>query len=307
MLRNSGDLLRQLQQCKFDIVLHGHKHKPQFARLELNADGIDPYPLIVVAAGSTAKNDEDPANNTVRQIRIEANGRLTFETIENGQAPDTEDGYREEVTKLKQRAFSRARERTKCISGTNYREIKIDHLGNMSNVFRVERLRLLRGGDPLNGFPLSILVPSHAQKFEELIRPEDDSQHRIKRICWRDRDGTLHPLDRVPNDRDGGCCWIEFSEPLEPTRELSFGVCYRISNSIAMTSWELAERSRLHRSHDPNYEWVGRYISHPTDRLTMHLEFPQELEAVRPMLRCRRHPNYPDFPLTFLPNIAGTS
>jgi hypothetical protein len=304
VLKNSGDLLHELGQHKFDLVLHGHKHKPQFARLELSPDGADPYPLMVIAGGSTAKNDVDPADNTLRLIKTEANGLLTVETIEHGQPNDDEEIiYREEIAKLKQRAFSRARERTKRVCSHLHQEVAIDSNGNVSNVIRIEQLRLLRGAEPVEGLPLRLVVPRYAPHFDDLIQISDDSRDIIKEVCWRDRAGDVHSLNKIPVDRDGGYYWIKFNERLAPGRSLQpFSIRYPQSNIIAMSSWELAERARLDPNQDRHNESVWRYVSHPADRLTMRLKFPSELEDVQINLRCRRHPNYPDFPLTFLPD-----
>jgi hypothetical protein len=110
VLRNGGDLLHELQQQKFDLVLHGHKHRPQFARIELRVDDPEGYPLMVLAAGSTSKKDEDTSDNTLRLIKTEPNGRLIVETLEAGE-PLTKEPYREPLSVLKRRAFSRAVER----------------------------------------------------------------------------------------------------------------------------------------------------------------------------------------------------
>jgi predicted MPP superfamily phosphohydrolase len=304
VLRNSGDVLQELQRHKFDLVLHGHRHKPQFARLELNADGRDPYPLTVLAAGSTAKRDEEMADNTLRLISTEPNGRMTVDTIESGQPDDTEDPYREDLTHVKQRAFSRARERTKRLCNLIRWETKIDVVGNMRNISEVRKLRLLRGAEPVDGLPVGIAIPPHGQHFDELIQLDDDCRDHMQ-VYWRAKDGRLHNLNAVPEDGEG-CCWFRLNQRLEPgSRPFSYCIRTAASNSIAMNSWELAERSRISEG-DPNHESIWRYVSHPADRLTMRLELPPELADTRPVLRCLRPRLYPDFPNTFVPDVVRT-
>lgn len=302
VLRNSGDLLRQLQQHKFDLVLHGHKHRSQFARLELNADGVDPYPLTVLGAGSTAKADEARANNTLRLIETEPNGRLVVRTIECGEAwGDDEEPYREELSKLKQRAFSRARELTKRTAALMRFENRIDPVGHVYITTEVRKLRLLRGAEAVNGFPFLIGLPAHGQRIDDLVQlyPEFRDAMRVK---WRAKDERLYDLDHIPENQHGHY-WIELKQILEPgsSRTINYRIDNAVANSIAMNSWVLAKQARAdHR----DYEYVWRYVAYPIDRLVLRLVLPENLGDVRPEFRCRRAPSYPEFPLTFLPDVA---
>lgn len=169
VLRNSGDLLHQLQHRKFDIVLHGHKHKQQFALLQIDASRTDSYPLIVLAGGSTAKDDEQRADNTLRLIRTEASGRLIIETIENGQPDENTNPFRESLPRVKQRSIIRALERTKRASSLIRWEAKIDSVGNSRNATHVSELRSLRDGGQISGTPIGIAVSPYGQPFENLI------------------------------------------------------------------------------------------------------------------------------------------
>ena len=300
--------MQHLEQHKFDLVLHGHKHKAQFARLELSAGRADPYPLMVLAGGSAARRDTALADNTLRLITTEPNGLLTIETVKSGHASDDpDDVYREEITKLKQRAFSRARERAKRTCSLLHRDIKIDSLGNVSNVLRIEQLRLLRDAETVEGIPIGLVIPPMGSALMISSRLMKISRDTIKEICWRDSKGDCHPLNKIPDTRDG-YCWVQFNEPLRPGGKASkpFSIRYPLANIIAMSTWEAGERARVNSKQDDNTESVWRYVSHPADMLKVRLEFPPELKNVQPRLRCRRHPDYPDFPLTFLPQAAAS-
>jgi predicted MPP superfamily phosphohydrolase len=307
LLRNSGDLLQQLQNHKFDLVLHGHKHRPQFARLELNTDGVDPYPLTVLAAGSTAKTNENKADNTLRLIETEPNGRLVVRTVERGEAwREQDEPYREELPKLKQRAFSRARERTKRTAGLLRWESEIDPVGNVTITTEVEKFRLLRGAaEDVSGFPFLIAVPAHGQRFDELIKLDPKFRDAMC-LRWRAEDKKLYDLDNVPQNQHG-YCWIELKQTLEAgsTRTINYRIQNAVSNSIAMNCWELAERARVDpRQKGRDYESVSRYVAYPTDRLKLRLVLPANLGDVCPEFRCSRAARYPEFPLTFLPDVA---
>jgi len=305
LLRNAGDLLQQLQKGKFDLVLHGHKHRPQFARLELNADGLDPYPLTVLAGGSTAKDNESKADNTLRLIETEPNGRLVVRTVERGEAwPQDDEPYREDLPKLKQRAFSRARERTKRTVGLLRWEIEIDAIGNVSIKTKVEKFRLLSGAEAVKGFPILTGVPAHGQRFDKLIEldPEFEGAMSLK---WRAENTMAYDLDKVPQGQ-AGYCWIELKQQLEPgsPRTIDYGFQNWVSNSIAMNSWERAERARIDPRQKDEYESVARYVAFPADRLQLRLKLPEDLGKVRPEFRCSRAPRYPEFPLTYDPAVA---
>jgi hypothetical protein len=303
VLRNSGDLLQKLQQQRFDLILHGHKHKSQFARLELKPGGTDRYPLTVLAAGSTAKDDED--DNTLRLIHTEPNGRLTVETIECDRPDDPQKQYREELAQLKQRAFVRATERTKRVCNSLHWAIKIDAIGNIRIVTAVDGFRVLRDGESVEGIPFNVVVPPHGQRFDDLNQ-FDESCRDLMKLCWRAEDGNLHDLNAIPVGCQG-CCWIQLHQKLEPgsVKPLSYSISNPVSNSIAMNSWELKERSRVNPGkYDSQYESIWRYVSYPTDRLEMRLELPTDLDGVQPFLRCLRPYPYPDSPLTYLPKVA---
>ena len=69
VLHNSGDLLAILARHRFDLVLHGHKHKAQFARIDFAPDPSTGYPIAVAAAGSpTLRHHNEPRSNSFNLI-----------------------------------------------------------------------------------------------------------------------------------------------------------------------------------------------------------------------------------------------
>jgi 3',5'-cyclic AMP phosphodiesterase CpdA len=309
VLRNSGDLLHKLQQQKFDLVLHGHKHKSQFARIELEADGAERYPLLVLAGGSTAKNNESSADNTLRLIETEPNGRLIIWTIEDGRiepaGASSNKCYREPIALLKQRVFQRSKERTRRTAEEMHSFTEIDHVGHLWNTDGVRCLRSLGGGISINEIPFRITIPAYGEKFEDRLKPTDDCQNRIA-LCWRDRNQRYYDLDAMPADRDGGCCCISINESLQPgsLQRLTFDVRSGVANAIATTRWELEELARTGRRgkivKDKEYETFSKFVSYPVDRLLMELRLPPDLDAVVPQIHCARHQSYPEWPLTYL-------
>src|SRR6202040_1793961 len=114
-------------------------------------------------------------------------GRLTIKTIENGQPDDNQEPYREDLSQLKQRALSRARERTKRVCHSIYSESKINAVGHIKNITRVEKVRLLRDGQRIQGFPFGISARPDAQYFHDLIKI-DEAFRGYMEVVWRAKD-----------------------------------------------------------------------------------------------------------------------
>ena len=77
VLRNAGAVLNVLADHRFDLILHGHWHQAQFARVDLGTDDNDSYSMAVVAAGSAAMETSNPIGNSFNLITIEDNGRVS--------------------------------------------------------------------------------------------------------------------------------------------------------------------------------------------------------------------------------------
>lgn len=299
VLRNGGDLLHKLQSQRFDIVLHGHKHRPQFARIELRAKDLDGYPLLVLAGGSTAKDDEDDTDNTLRLIWTEANGRFVVDTYEAGVLKEGL-RYLESAQDLRRRAFTRAVERAGLFAAELCSTVTIDGVGHLRSVDQTMGLRVPAGGETVEGLAIGVIIPPHDIRGN--IRLDGDYNGDVS-IEWRDDIGHTYSItEEAP---EGAYCWLRFTEPLEAKsiRTRDFCVTEAAANSIAMTRWELTERSRgLQAYVDPEYEQVGYFVSYPVGKLVIRMIIPQELvDIAKPEVRCLRHPDYPAYPLTFRP------
>jgi predicted MPP superfamily phosphohydrolase len=300
ILKNGGDLIHELQRHRFDLVLHGHKHRPQFARIELQADNREGYPLLVLAGGSTAKKDEDAPDNTLRIIRTEPNGRLNVRTFEQAILADGR-MYQEPLTVFKRRAFVNAIERAQISADELYSEVVIESVGHLRSIDRTSGLRVRSKGVIINGMAINVMLASHDER--QHFDVEEACRDRVT-LQWRDAKGAPHNL-RAPHLPKDGYCWLALREPLEiDSPPVTYGVREAAANSIAMTRWELIERNR---NNDPDfdeacdYEEVGFYIGYPVERFLLRLQLPSGMDGITPEVRYHRHPDYPNFPLTFLP------
>ena len=121
VLHNAGDLLALLARHRFDLVLHGHKHRAQFARIDFAPDSASGYPIAVAAAGSaTLRHGNAPRDNNFNLITVHDNGRIVVDSLHYGQgvAPQLNapvgnalTRYSEPVESVKRRAFIRACQR----------------------------------------------------------------------------------------------------------------------------------------------------------------------------------------------------
>lgn len=299
ILKNGADLIYELQRQRFDLILHGHKHRPQFARVELRADDSERYPILVLAAGSTAHSKEAPSDNTLRDIGTEPNGRLTARTFVQGNLQE-ERNYREPLEVLKRRAFARAVERTR-ISAEEWRsELLIDGVGHLRSVDWTSSLRVRSRQMSLPGLVSHVVLSPHDTRLDVQVVEGRDKVG----LCWRDDAGNNYGLSHLnlPND----CFyWLNFQSPLESSSQpLTYATSEAAANSIAMSQWEIEERShRTGAADNPDYgyEEVGSNISYPIEKLTIQVDFPVELVGITPTVRCRRHPATPNFPLRYLP------
>jgi 3',5'-cyclic AMP phosphodiesterase CpdA len=84
VLRNAGAVLRVLADQRFDLILHGHWHKPQVARLNLGTEDGEGYPITVAAAGSAAWDTDEPTGNCFNLVTVENNGRILVKSVYYG-------------------------------------------------------------------------------------------------------------------------------------------------------------------------------------------------------------------------------
>jgi 3',5'-cyclic AMP phosphodiesterase CpdA/tetratricopeptide (TPR) repeat protein len=73
IIRDSGIVERQLERMKFDLVLHGHKHKPQIRETVIKTvgnTGPESAKLIVCGAGSVGVNAVELEHNVSNQYQV---------------------------------------------------------------------------------------------------------------------------------------------------------------------------------------------------------------------------------------------
>jgi 3',5'-cyclic AMP phosphodiesterase CpdA len=302
-LRNAGAVLRTLADHKFDLILHGHWHKPQFARVDFGSDDSLSYPMAVASAGSAAKTSPDPKANSINLITIADTGRIEACSLYYGasQAPIGPNDlnsvagthyhlYREPLSAAKRRAYVRARERhvIECKARKQFYEITEN--GDMWLTHRVEGLRICGDIPIYKQREHSMVIPRHGHFDVDTLDLDEES--KLAGVTF-----SLEPPSADPRDKRRRY-WVDLPNGgLKQGESASYGISYGCANSMRMTYWEAAERLRLfpedRAKEDFDSEWVGIRVTFPTEKLTLSIKQPPSLAALQPYVECRRHPGYP--------------
>lgn len=289
VLQNAGDLLSVLARHRFDLVLHGHKHKAQFARIDFTPETSDGYPIAVVSAGSAClRKRNEPRFNSFNLLKIADNGAITVQAFFYGHnvAPllDGNDGearrtFSEPLEGVKRRAFARASERHRICCDKREWTYEISKNGDLRVRHEVSGLRVVRGFDPVPWRPHRVSVPERGRIAIDLHL--DD---RSKREGYR-----VIPSNDLTNSR--GIDLVALPGALGDGTSAHYIVELAYANTIMMTAWEARERRA-----EPPEEWVGVRIWHPLKQLVLNLKLPAEsLVELRPYVRCERPLNFPRY------------
>lgn len=304
VLRNAGAVLQVLADHKFDLILHGHWHTPQFARLSLGTPEGQEYPISVAAAGSAAL---DNSPNCFNLIKIHENGRIVVTAVfyggERGPNLTGENGvhfreYREPIAAVKRRAFSRALERHKIKCSLRRQKYSISENGDLWIEHGVEGLLLLANGQPCSKRQLRVFNPPDGQLVEKTLTLDKDSLQAGMRL---ERDANRSAATDAENIEQywvwlRGRGLVPGEAPHPP-----YSVTYACANCITMTRWEAAERAR-EKGKDQgkmslpdgwDEEWVGLRVLSPSDEMDLSVTFPESMKNIHPYLTCFRHPEYP--------------
>ncbi|MCL2715917.1 MAG: metallophosphoesterase [Alphaproteobacteria bacterium] len=305
VLHNAGDLLAVLARHKFDIILHGHRHRAQIVRIDPSPDTAHGSPILVAAAGSAARRGDDPVGNSFNQITIENNGRIIIESIHYGDsttpnqgAPrrDTVRRCTESIENAKLRAFSRASERAGVSCREEVFHFNIDELGDLTLEHRTIGLRALGSDCDLSRRPHTITLPERG----EIAREFHLDEISVEAGYGIDKAPVAPVLSAAFRTRQ--LEWFVILPQSE--REANYTVRHSCSNSIVMTRWEAGERARcdeqegMLRAADWDQESVGCHVRHPIEKLNLELSMPRSLDGVFPYLCCERPAGFPNFPIS---------
>ncbi|MET0678135.1 MAG: metallophosphoesterase [Bradyrhizobium sp.] len=311
VLHNAGDVLGILAKHQFDLVLHGHKHRAQFARIYLSPDSAEGYPIAVAAAGSAAlQTPNNPTGNSFNLITIKDNGRLEVESLHygagnapnrNGRKGEAVRTYTESMESTKRRAFIRACQRYPIYCRRRSYHFQISELGDFTLHHRTEGLRALKSNVANRHRPHVIGIPSHGRLALDLKLDQASLN-------------AGYAIDPLPRDASDTQRMVVLPWDLEGEREASYTVSHTCANAIKITRWEAEERARAlertsgkSRDSDWDQEGVGCYVSHPVEELHFKLSLPPSLSDVRPYIRCDRQRGFPNYAVSATGNAEVTA
>lgn len=302
VLRNAGDVLSLLAEHHFDLVLHGHRHKPQFARLDFSPTNREGYSLAVAAAGSTAADSgNDERKNCFNVITVEANGRIGVRSTTYGAAhtlaPAGIDAsrcreYEESVASVKRRAHVGALAHSTLHCTKRRQRFSISEAGDLEVFDRFEG-RHAKSGDFVRRQPHRASVPDDGWFVDSRLFLDPASRASGYVLELEDAPAAVDP--RKPAARRFSVVFPEGNSREDP---IAYEIRYACGNSVNMTRWEADERARKDgsgRKLSQNWdeEWVGVDIARPTEELILELKLPDSLEAITPFLSCSKPLSYP--------------
>lgn len=287
VLQNAGDLLTILARHRFDLILHGHKHKAQFAKIDFVPETSEGYPISVVSAGSASLlKKNEPRFNSFNLIKIADNGAITVQTFFygygipphlNGADGETRRTFEESLETVKRRAFVRAGQRHRICCDKREWTFDISENGDLQVRLEVSGLRVTRGVEPIGQRNHVVSVPERG-RLVTALKLDEKSSRAGYRVISKDDPNNQKAVDGVI-----------FPESIDHEKVANYAVEHACANSIMMTGWEAKERSV-----DP-VEWVGTYVRHPLERLVFKLKLPESMAMVRPYVRCERPTDYPRY------------
>ncbi len=132
VMDNAGAFLSELTELDIKLVLHGHKHHQNFARISINPTRRDRASLAVLSAGTpTESNNPGAFRHGFNVIRIDENDKITIEMYEappNGGTfgvpyevipLQTDEEFSEERFKISKESLGVYCERMICIADIN--------------------------------------------------------------------------------------------------------------------------------------------------------------------------------------------
>ena len=294
VLRNAGVVLRELNRCDVDLVLHGHKHYASFARLGYSLDHRVEGEIAVLAAGSAGITHAEQGRNSVNFIDVFKSGRMAYTTVSFG------GGASGSVTELfrathfvhgmemhKMRMGRRATERHGQWIERIEHDVRVDSGGVAVVEHKVEKHhfdRDLEGSE----VPLRINVSMGRVPPTTLVLTEESVRagHQIK-------NPPKAPERRIACAIDLGQSLVAASPPA------TYSYSYVSFNTYAITEWETAKaaaretRLKESRGQAVGLEFSSIVVRVPVVKLIFRLSLPLKTVAPDPKVRVMRWGSYP--------------
>ena len=297
VLRNAGQVMRELNRCDVDLVLHGHKHYAAFGRLGYSVDHELEGEIAVLAAGSSGVTLSEPGRNSVNLIDVFETGRMSYTPVHFGGGGGAPvhlllDGRREVhgLRMHKARVHRRAAER------------QGQWVARVTHAVAVDA-----GGVAVVRHEVSGHAFERAQRSDLIPVAIDVSMGRVTHTTLELSEGSKragHRWERRPTaPRRSIRCGVRLGQRLQSAPPASYGWQYLCFNTYAVTEWETVtaverdQRLGAHRGRVPGLEVSSFVVRVPVRTLVLRLQLPASLGPVEPFAQVMRWSGYPDIPL----------
>lgn len=267
-LEDAGVFLREMVTKRIDLVLHGHKHFPFFARVEVDTADEKNGETRILAAGSASKAAEGGGyRNSFNLITLREDGTVEAERWDNRTGAFR---WRRSFPLLSYEERRRAAfEDFRAVHGYAVKHeahnTAINKYGDCDReVLRLEMAAL--EGKSLEA--IQVETSSEAAIYAGLTLKSLDPQEADPEFVF------------APNRKRGEICGhVQFGRPIE-SKPVSFRTTYKAYNAYAFTK---EQRFRMRDKDIPEYQSVR--IRYPIEHLSLSILFPQEHPMPKPAVR----------------------
>ncbi|WP_081058456.1 MULTISPECIES: metallophosphoesterase family protein [Burkholderia] len=302
VLRNAGSVLRELNRCDVDLVLHGHKHFSSFGKLGYAADDHAEGEIAVLAAGSAGVTLSEAGRNSVNFIDVFPNGQMSYTSIAygGGRGQPVTELFRENrpihtIAMHKRRAFRRALEHHGQHAELISKSVRITSAGTGHVACKVEGLHADRA-------QLAGLRPIRLDVSYGAINPKSvklDAESKARGYVL-----TTVALDARKSIQVS----IDLNQQLTlAVPAVTFGYKYLEFNSYVVSEWEAEQAALLDKAAErpagrvPGLDFTSLVVRTPARRLTLSVDGGNVMGALQPEVRVMRWSTYPKIGL----DIAG--
>lgn len=262
ILQGAGTLLTQLARAGVSMVLHGHKHFSNFARVEYRGPSGEPVLVSVLGAGSATLNGvDDPMGNEVNLIEIREDGTICVdqlffsEGVERDRRRHTALSWEELSDKLRADARRRHGFRVSTVD----KRVEITDLG----VSRVtERLARCQAETPEGVWGIRI----------ERIAP---SPSYVRNVALSDGNVVLTKIDVEDHNLRHKTATITLGQVQRPS-DGRFDVAFRydLVNGHVLNHQEFLRR---YTGRGVDCEYASLLCDHEADELFLTVNFPADV------------------------------
>lgn len=305
VLRNAGLVLKELNKCDVDLILHGHKHYAAFGRLGYSIDHHTEGEIAVLAAGSGGVTHSESGRNSVNLIDILETGRMSFRSIHfgaGGGAPVHE--------------IARGK---KEIHGIEMHKARVHRRAAERQGQWIETVRHAVGVDATG---VAVVQQDITQHWFERPLP----MQVVPVVCSVSLGRISHnTIELSEGSKSAGYQWVNRPQgPVQRVRAgihvgrrltgpaLDYGYRYKCFNTYAITRWETiaaCERESMQRARTApgqprrprvrlaELEVTSYVVRAPLRQLVFRVQLPGGQYPIKPFVQVMRWSTYPATPL----------